>query len=44
MGMMIGMTIDKKDRKLVFLGALGVFSATYVPLMIKFYKVFTEKE
>ena len=44
LGMMIGMAIDKKDRKPVLLGTLGVFAATYVPLMVKFYKVFTGKE
>ena len=44
LGMMIGMSIKKADRKPVFLGALGVFAATYVPLMVKFYKVFTEKD
>ena len=44
LGMMIGMAIDKKYRKPVFFGALGVFAATYVPLMVKFYKVFTEHE
>ena len=43
LGMMIGMTIDKKDRKPVFFGALGLFAVTYVPLMVKFYKVFTGK-
>ena len=44
LGMMIGMAIRKKDRTPVFFGALGVFAATYVPLMVKFYKVFTGKE
>ena len=44
LGMMIGMAIDKKDRKPVFLGALGVFTATYIPLMAKFYRVFTGRE
>ena len=44
LGMMIGMAIDRKDRKPVFIGALGVFAVTYVPLMVKFYKVFTGKE
>ena len=44
LGMMIGTAIDRKDRKPVFFGALGVFAATYVPLMVKFYKVFTGKE
>ena len=44
LGMMIGMAIRKKDKKPVFFGALGVFAVTYVPLMVKFYKVFTEQK
>jgi hypothetical protein len=44
LGMMIGMGIREKDRKPVFLGAASVFTATYIPLMVKFYKVFTDKE
>ena len=44
LGMMIGMAIDKKDKRQFFFSALGVFTATYVPLMVKFYKVFTGKE
>ena len=44
LGMMIGMAIGRKARKPVFFGALGVFAVTYVPLMVKFFKVFTEKE
>ena len=44
LGMIIGMAIDKKDRRPVFFGALGVFTAAYIPLMAKFYKVFTGKE
>ena len=42
LGMMIGMGIRKDDKKPVFLGALGVFAATYVPLMVKFYKIFCD--
>ena len=44
LGMMIGMAIRKDDKKPVFLGAASVFTATYIPLMVKFYKVFTGKE
>ena len=43
LGMMIGMAIKKKDRKPVFIGALGVFAVTYVPLMVKFVKVFRDE-
>ena len=44
LGMMIGMQIKPAHKKPVFLGALGVFGATYVPLMVKFYRVFIDKE
>ena len=44
LGMMIGMQIKPAQKKPVFLGALGVFGVIYVPLMFKFYRVFTEKE
>ena len=27
----------------VLLGALGVFIATYIPLMLKFFRIFTEQ-
>ena len=40
LGMMIGMAIGKKDRKPVLFGAIAVFTATYIPLMVKFFKVF----
>ena len=44
LGMMVGMMIKPEHKKPVFLGALGVFGVTYVPLMVKFYRVFTGKE
>ena len=44
LGMMIGMSIKKEAKKPVFFGALGVFAASYVPLMVKFYRVFTAEE
>ena len=44
LGLMAGMQIRKKKKKPVFLGALGTFVVTYIPLMAKFYRVFTEKE
>ena len=43
LGMMIGMFISPKHRKPVFLGALAVFIATYIPLMVKFFRVFREE-
>lgn len=44
LGMMTGMMIKPEHRKPVFLGALGVFFATYVPLMAKFFRVLAGKE
>ena len=43
LGIMVGMQIRPEYRKPVFFSALGVFIATYLPLMVKFYRVFTEK-
>lgn len=44
LGMMFGMMIKPEHKKPVFLSTLGVFGVTYVPLMVKFYRVFTGKE
>ncbi len=44
LGMMIGMLIRPERKKAVFLGAMCVFIGTYVPLMIKFFRVFTGKK
>ncbi len=44
LGMMVGMLIRPEHKKPVFLGALGVFLVAYIPLMVKFFRVFTEKE
>ncbi len=44
LGVMIGMQIRPEQKKAVFLGALSVFGLTYVPLMIKFFRVFTGKK
>ena len=44
LGMMIGLAVGKRQKKGVFYGALGVFVLTYIPLMVKFYRVFTEKD
>lgn len=44
LGMLIGMLIKKEYKKAVMLAALCVFALTYVPLMMKFYKVFRETE
>ena len=44
MGLMAGMQIRPEHRKPVFLGALSTFILTYIPLMARFFRVFTEKE
>lgn len=44
LGMMIGMAIPKKNKKPVFFGALAIFAATYIPLMVKFFRVFKGEE
>ena len=44
LGMMIGMLIPPDRKKGVFLGALGVFFAAYIPLMAKFFRVLAGKE
>ena len=44
LGMMVGMMIKLEHKKPVFLGALGVFGITYVPLMVKFCRIFAGKE
>ena len=43
-GMMIGMLIRPEHKKGVFVGAIGVFLVTYVPLMVKFCRVLAGKE
>ena len=44
LGLMAGTQIRPEHRKPVFLGALGTFILTYIPLMARFFRVFTEKE
>ena len=44
LGVMVGMMIRPEHKRPVFFGALGVFGATYIPLMVKFCRVFTGKE
>ncbi len=44
LGMMVGVAVKPQHKKAVLIGALGVFIATYLPLMYKFYRVFTGKE
>ena len=42
LGMMLGMWIKPKHRKSIFIGALCVFIASYISLMVRFYRVFTD--
>ena len=42
MGMLMGMLVPPKNRKAVAWGCTGVFLATYIPLMAKFYRVAKE--
>ena len=44
LGLMAGMQIRPEHKRPVFIGALSVFAVTYVPLMVKFYRMYTEKE
>lgn len=44
LGLMVGISLRPEHKKPVFFGALGVFLASYIPLMVKFYRVFTQKE
>ena len=44
LGMMIGMTIGRRAKKPAFFGAAAVFTAACIPLMVKFYRVFTGRE
>ena len=42
LGMMLGMLIKPKHRKPIFIGTLCVFIASYVPLMVRYYRAFTD--
>ena len=44
LGVMVGMMIRPEHKRPVFFGALGVFGATYIPLMVKFCRIFAGKE
>ena len=44
LGMILGMTIKPRYKKIVLTGALVTFFVTYIPLMYKFFRVFTEKQ
>ena len=42
LGMIVGMMIKPEHKKKVLIGAGVLFAATYIPLMVKFFRVFTE--
>lgn len=42
MGIILGMGVKEKHRKPVFITAVSVFVATYIPLMAKFFRVCKE--
>ena len=42
LGLMAGMSIKKEHKKKVFPVAIFVFFLTYIPLMLKFYRIFKE--
>ena len=44
LGLMIGMLIKPNHKKKVFLGALGVFLITYIPLMGKLFRILAEEK
>lgn len=43
-GIMIGTRVPEKYKKAVVAGAIGVFVATYIPLMAKFFKIAMRKD
>ncbi len=43
LGMLAGMLVRPEHKKAVFSGALGVFLATYVPLMARFFRIIREQ-
>lgn len=44
MGVVIGASLPEKSKKSAVWIAGGVFAATYLPLMAKFFRIVTEKE
>ena len=44
MGLLIGTQVTEKYKKPVIVVSLGVFIATYIPLMSKLFKIIGKKE
>lgn len=42
MGIIVGILLKEDFTKIVFICALFVFVITYIPLMMKYYRVFKE--
>ena len=40
LGVILGMEVKEKSRKPVFIAAVSVFIATYIPLMTRFVRIF----
>jgi len=40
LGVMLGMSVKKEYKKPVLITACAVFFAAYIPLMVKFFRVF----
>ena len=43
-GVMIGLSIPEKKKKVPFLIAAAIFTATYIPLMTKFLRIVCRKD
>ena len=39
MGLLIGINLPSKAKKPVLIGAAAVFVGTYIPLMVKFFRI-----
>ena len=44
MGLLVGTQVTEKYKKPVIGASLGVFIATYIPLMSKLFKIMSKKE
>ena len=42
-GLMAGMQVPKEKRKAVYGAGMAVFLVTYIPLMAKFFRLWTKK-
>lgn len=43
MGILLGCNVPDKEKKPVMLGAAAVFTATYIPLMTKLFRVLKQE-